>query len=80
MIIVINPDRIRKIISDCTTEADIQATLRAHKIRFSWTTANGETAFRIPCRKGAVVITRNQSRPATVMTSPAYYYPPIYHS
>ena len=80
MIIAINADRIRRIISECTTEADIQATLRAHKIRFSWTTSAGSTAIRIPCRKGAIVITRDHSRPAAVMTAPAYYYPPIYHS
>lgn len=79
MNIAINADRIRRIISECTTEADIQATLRAHKIRFSWTVSAGNTAIRIPCRKGAIIISRTQPRPAAAMV-PARFYPPIYHS
>ena len=79
MNIMINPDRVRRIISECHTEADIQATLRQHKIKFTWTTSATGPAIRIPCRKGAVIISRTQSRPAAAMV-PARFYPPIFHA
>lgn len=48
--------RIRRIISACNTEADIQATLRAHCIPFSYETATGTLSIRIPARRGCIRI------------------------
>ena len=76
---LITSDRIRSVIADCKTEIDIVSTLRAHKIRYSFSTDTGILAIRIPCRKGYIRIykTCSRSAPFTVRTeSPApYNYP-----
>ncbi len=56
MKMLLSAARIRRIISDCNTAADIQATLRAHCIPFSYETAAGNMSIRIPARRGCIRI------------------------
>lgn len=76
MKILVSAGRVRSIISDATTEKEIENALRAHKIRFSYTTAPGFLAIRIPCRTGALLVTRTHGRPRPYMTqAPGYPHP-----
>lgn len=56
--------RIRSAIAGAKTEQDISAALHRHSIRFSWTTAPGFLAARVPVRSGSVLIIRAASRSA----------------
>ena len=76
MKILITAGRIRSIIAGATTEKEIETALRMHKIRFSYTTAPGFLAIRIPCRTGALLVTRTHGRPRPYMTpAPGYPHP-----
>ena len=54
--------RLRALVSDCKTEIDIVRTLRAHKVKYTFTTETGYMTIRIPCKKGTVRIVRTCSR------------------
>lgn len=54
--------RIRSIISDCRTEADVQVVLRSHKIRFSYSTDSGFLSMVVPCMTGKFQVYRSCSR------------------
>lgn len=64
MKMLLTADRIRSAIAGAKTEQDISATLRRHRIRFSWTTTPGFLAARVPVRSGSVLIIRTASRSA----------------
>lgn len=64
MKMLLTVDRIRAIVADARTEKDIELSLRSHKIKFSYDTSAGCTAFRIPARSGAVLVYRTCSRSA----------------
>lgn len=53
---LITGKRIRRIISDATTDADIISVLRSHNIKYSYSTAGGTLHIQIPGRKGIIRI------------------------
>ena len=61
--------RIKSMIADCRTDADLVGILRAHKIRYTYTTETGTLSVKIPCRKGAIRIYRTCSRSAPYMVT-----------
>ncbi len=76
---LVNQNRIRSIIADCKTEADIVSALRSHKIKYTFTTETGPLNIRIPCRKGYIRIYRTCSRsaPFLVRNVPPIVYCPV---
>lgn len=75
--IIITPARIKAIVSDCKTDADLIANLRQHKIRYGYTTESGFLSIVVPCSSGKVRIYRTASRsnPFKVApVSPAPFY------
>lgn len=76
--IIITPNRIKAIVADCKTDADLTANLRYHKIRFWYTTETGFLSVVVPCSTGKVRIYRTASksnpfRVAPVLPAPFYY-------
>jgi len=70
-------NRIRTILKDCRTDADVAATLRHHKVKFKYTTETGFLSVVIPCLTGSVRIVRRASKtaPFTVdAVTPVPYY------
>lgn len=63
--VLITSRRLRTILSDCRTEADLQATLCYHRIKFKYDTALGYLSLIIPTATGSVRITRTASKTAT---------------
>lgn len=76
--IIITPNRIKNIVADCKTDADLVASLRRHKIRFGYTTAGGFLSVEIPCSTGKVRVYRTISKKNTFrvipVTSTTFYY------
>jgi len=64
MKLLITASRLRSAIADARTEKDIEMSLRAHKIRFSYDTRSGTLAFRVPTVTGTALIIRTASRSA----------------
>jgi len=64
MKMLLTADRIRSALDDARTEKDVELSLRAHKIKFSYDTSAGFLAFRIPARSGSVLVYRTASRSA----------------
>lgn len=64
MKILLTADRVRSILTGARTEKDVENILRAHRIRFSWTTSPGFLAARVRVRSGSVLIVRTASRSA----------------
>lgn len=62
MKMLLTADRIRSALDGARTEKDVEMSLRAHKIRFSYDTSAGFTAFRIPARSGCILVYRTASR------------------
>lgn len=60
--IIITPNRIKAIIAECKTDADLVANLRHHKIRYRYTTESGFLSVVIPCRTGSIRVYRTASR------------------
>ena len=70
-------NRIRSILKDCRTDADLQATLRYHRIKFKYDTSPGFLSVVVPCMTGSVRIVRRASKtaPFTVdSVAPVPYY------
>ena len=61
--------RIRSIVSECRTEADVQIALRSHKIRYGFAVDTGFLSIVIPCLTGKVRVYRcaSKSRPFNVV-------------
>ena len=75
--IILTQNRLKTIVSDCKTDADLAATLRHHKIRYRYTTESGFLSVVVPCSTGAVRIYRTASRSnpfRVVPASPAKSY------
>lgn len=64
MKILLNTARIRSALDGARTEKDVELSLRAHKIHFSYDTGAGFLAFRIPARSGVILVYRAASRSA----------------
>lgn len=58
MKILLSASRVRSIIADARTDKDLELMLRAHKVRYTYTTETGHLAVKVPTRTGAVYITR----------------------
>lgn len=76
--IIITPNRIKDIITECRTDADLIANLRHHKIRYKYTTETGFLSVVIPCSTGKVRVYKTASRSnpfrvVPVMPTPFYY-------
>ena len=70
-------NRIRSILKDCRTDADVAATLRHHKVKFKYTTETGFLSVVVPCMTGSIRIVRRASKnaPFTVdSVAPVPYY------
>lgn len=76
--IIIIPARIKAIVSDCKTDADLVATLRHHKIRYGYTTESGFLSVVIPCSTGKVRVYRTASRSNPFRVVPVFPAP-FYH-
>ena len=63
--------RLRAVIAGAMTEKDVAQALRAHRIRYNFTTAPGYLAIRVPLRSGAAYIVRTASRSAPLQVRPA---------
>lgn len=77
MKLLISAEKIRSLVSCCTSDMDVIAILRSHKIRYQYTTETGSLSIRIPCRKGTIRIIRTCSRsmPFQVRNNPAVIAP-----
>lgn len=64
MKLLLTAARVRSALDGARTEKDVETALRAHKIRFTYDTSAGYTAFRIPARSGPVLVYRTCSRSA----------------
>ena len=71
MKMLLTADRIRAALDDARTEKDVELSLRAHKIKFSYDTSAGFMAFHIPARSGVVLVYRTASRSAPFMVRAA---------
>ena len=60
--IIVTTARIKAIIADCKTEADLEATLRHHKLRHKYTTETGFMSCVIPSKTGSVRIYKVASK------------------
>ena len=69
--IILTPNRVKAIVSDCKTDADLTATLRRHKIRYRYTTESGFLSVVVPCSTGNVRIYRTASRSNPFRVIPA---------
>ena len=70
-------NRIRSILKDCQTDADVAATLRYHKVKFKYTTETGFLSVVVPCLTGSVRIVRRASKTAPFSidsVAPVPYY------
>ena len=75
--IIITPARIRSIVSDCKTDADLIASFRRHRVKYGYTTEPGFLSVVVPCGTGKVMVyrTASKSNPFRVApVSPAPYY------
>jgi hypothetical protein len=63
--------RIRSIIAGAMTEKDVENSLRAHRIRYTYTTETGYLSIRIPTRSGCVRVYRSASRSAQFLVGGA---------
>lgn len=77
----VTAERLRSIIAECKTEADVVRTLRSHRVRYYFTTETGYMSIKVPCRTGAVHIYRTCSRSAPLRmesSSPIPYTIPMF--
>ena len=73
--ITITAERARRIIATAQNEKDLIRLLRYHKIRFY--TDEEMEFFRVPTRKGAMIIKRIRSRFEVNSTKPEPYTPDL---
>lgn len=69
--IILTPNRLKTIVSECKTDADLAASLRHHKIRHRYTTESGFLSVVVPCSTGSVRIYRTASRSNPFRVIPA---------
>lgn len=65
--IIITPNRIKNMLTDCRTEADVAATLRYHKVKFRYSTDCGFMSIVVPCSSGSVRVYRTASKVAPIV-------------
>ena len=50
--------RVRSVIADAITEADVVDSLRRHGIRYEYSTETGYLHIKIPCKTGCLRVYR----------------------
>ena len=73
--ITLTARRLRTITADATTEKELIRLLRYHKIRFY--TDEEMEFFKVPTRKGAMIIRKIRSRFEAKSTKPEQYTPDL---
>ena len=58
----VTASRVRSVIADAITEADVIDSLRRHGIRYEYSTETGYLHIRIPCRTGCLRVYRQVYR------------------
>ena len=77
----ITAERLRSMIAECKTEADVVRTLRSHRVKYYFTTETGYMSIKVPVRTGSVHIYRTCSRSAPLRmgsSSPLPYSVPMF--
>ena len=69
--VLITANRIRAILANTRTETDAALELRAHRVRYSFSTAGGVLHILIPARSGIITVTRTASRTAPLAIAAA---------
>lgn len=76
--------RVRAILADAITDRDAATALRAHGVRYHYSTAGGLLHIRIPARSGIIRVYRTGSRTApiaiTSAAAPAWFRFPVLHT
>ena len=62
--VLLTAKRLRSILSDCRTDADLQATLKYHRIKFKYTTETGFLSVTVTTAAGTYRIYRTASTSA----------------
>ena len=79
--IIVTPSRVKSIVADCKTDADLIANLRYHRIKYAYTTETGFLSVVIPCSTGKLRVykTASRSNPFRVApVSPAPFYHKVF--
>lgn len=81
---LITSARVRAIIADAATERDITDALRAHRIRYGYSTEGGYLHIRIPSRTGVIRVYRTAGRSAPPVFGPGagpvpFRFPVLHH-
>lgn len=75
MKITVTPARVRSILDGLHTEKEAAAALRAHRIRYTFSTVGGFLHLRIPARTGILRVYRTSCRTAPLVVAPAVPVP-----
>lgn len=62
--VLLTAKRLRSIVTDCRTDADLQATLKYHRIKFKYTTETGFLSVTVPTAAGTYRIYQTASASA----------------
>ena len=76
MKLLLTADRVRSVLKDARTEKDAASALRAHRIRYTFSTTGGYLHIKVPIRSGSLRVyrTANKTAPlAVVAAAPAPY-------
>ena len=71
MKLLLTASRVRSVLGDARTEKDAANALRAHRIRYSFSTVGGVLHIRIPARSGTLRVYRTASRTAPLVVTMA---------
>ena len=71
MNIMVTAQRVRAILKNARTEKDAVAALRAHRVRYSFSTVGGVFHIRIPARSGTLRVYRTASKTAPLIVAAA---------
>ena len=71
MKLLLTASRVRSVLADARTEKAAAEALRAHRIRYSYSTDGGILHIRIPARSGMLRVYRTASRTAPLVVTTA---------
>lgn len=76
--------RVRAILANARTEKDAADILRAHHIKYGYSTSGGVLHIRIPARSGPLRVYRTACKSAPLVVAPAapvpYFFAPALRS
>ena len=61
---LVTTNRLRMILAECRTNADVAETLRYHKVKFKYDTKPGYLSIVVPTATGSARITKTASKTA----------------